>query len=176
MATVRLAVGNLTRRPARTTLTTLSVTVATSFTVGSPAWTKESRFADSLSRWYNQDELDSLIEEWTTRHDHYEVMNTLQKTGIAAGAVLTPAELLNDPRVKERGTYQVIERAIVGAHPYPVPSAPMRLSESPVTIRRPAPLLGEHNDYILGELLRLSKEAMKSLADDQIIGTPPLNI
>ncbi len=176
MATVRLAVGNLTRRSARTTLTTLSVAVATSFTIGSPAWTKESTFADSLSRWYNQDELDSLIEEWTTRHDHYEVMNTLQKTGIAGGAVLTPAELLNDPRVKERGTFQVVEGAIVGAHPYPVPSAPMRLSESPVTIRRSAPLLGEHNDYILGELLGLSKEVMKSLADDQIIGTPPLDI
>ena len=70
----------------------------------------------------------------------------------------------------------MVERAIVGAHPYPVPSAPMRLLELPITVRRPAPLLREHNDYVLGELLGLSKEAIKSLADDQIIGTDPLGV
>jgi crotonobetainyl-CoA:carnitine CoA-transferase CaiB-like acyl-CoA transferase len=52
----------------------------------------------------------------------------------------------------------------------------MRLSESPVNIGRPAPLLGEHNDYILGELLGMSPEEIQSLADDQIIGTTPLGV
>ncbi len=144
--------------------------------IGSPAWANEDRFASSMSRWHNQDELDRLIEEWTIRHGHYEVMHTLQNVGVAAGAVLTSAELLTDPHIKERGTFQVVERAIVGAHPYPVPSAPMRLSESPVNIRRPAPLLGEHNNHILGELLGMSPEEIQGLADDQIIGTTPLGV
>jgi crotonobetainyl-CoA:carnitine CoA-transferase CaiB-like acyl-CoA transferase len=142
--------------------------------IGSPAWTEEERFADALSRWQHQDELDRLVEEWTVQHDHYQVMNTLQQAGVAAGAVLTTAELLADPHLKERGTFQVVERAIVGPHPYPVPSAPMRLSECPAEIRRPAPLLGEHNDYVLGELLGMSREEIQSLADDNIIGTTPL--
>ena len=123
--------------------------------IGNPPWAKEDRFADSLSRWQNQDELDKLVEEWTIQHDHYQVMNTLQRAGVAAGAVLTSSELLTDPHLKERGTFQGVDRAIMGTHPYPVPTAPMKLSRSPIGIRRPAPLLGEHNEYVLGELLSL---------------------
>jgi crotonobetainyl-CoA:carnitine CoA-transferase CaiB-like acyl-CoA transferase len=144
--------------------------------IGSPPWAREERFADGLSRWHNQDELDKLVEGWTIQHDHYEVMNTLQKAGIAAGAVLTSAELLDDPHLKERGTYQTIERAIIGTYPYPVASAPMKLSNSPVSIRRPAPLLGEHNEYVLGNLLGMSREEIQELADNQIIGNTPLGI
>jgi crotonobetainyl-CoA:carnitine CoA-transferase CaiB-like acyl-CoA transferase len=144
--------------------------------IGDPPWTGEERFADSLSRWQNQDDLDKLIEEWTVQHDHYEVMNTLQKAGVAAGVVPTPAEVLSDPHLKERGTFQTVDRAIVGPHPYPIPSAPMKFSKSPVTIRRPAPTLGEHNEYVLGELLGMSKEEIQSLVDDQIIGTTPVGL
>ena len=144
--------------------------------IGSPQWVWEERFADMVSRWHNQDELDRLVEEWTLQHDHYEVMNTLQKAGVAAGAVLTSAELLTDPHLKERGTFQVLDRAVVGTHTYPVPSAPEKLSKAPVTIRHPAPLLGEHNNYVLGELLGISEEGIKSLADDQIIGNAPLGV
>ncbi len=42
--------------------------------------------------------------------------------------------------------------------------------------RRPAPLLGDHNDYVFGELLGVSKEEIQSLANDQIVGTAPLGI
>jgi len=139
--------------------------------IGNPPWTKDERFADNLGRWHNQDELDKLIEEWTIEHDHYEVMNILQKAGIAAGPVITSAELLTDPHLRERGTFQKVDRAIVGTHPYPIPTAPMRLSKCQVSIRRPAPLLGEHNDYVFGKLLGMSKEEIQSLTDDQIIGT-----
>lgn len=144
--------------------------------IGNPPWVAEDRFADSLRRWHNQDELDKLIEEWTIQHDHYQVMNILQKAGVAAGAVLTSDELLTDPHLMERGTFRVVDRAIMGAHPYPVPTAPIKLSKSPIGIRRPAPLLGEHNEYVLGELLGLSKDEIQNLTDDRIIGTAPLGV
>ncbi len=142
--------------------------------IGNLLWTKEERFADSVSRYQHQDELDKLIEEWTIQREGYEVMDTLQKAGVAAGPALIGAELLADPHLKERGTYQRVDRDIVGTHPYAIPTAPMRFSKAPVSIRRPAPLLGEHNDYVLGEILGMSKEEIQSLADDQIIGTVPL--
>ena len=63
---------------------------------------------------------------------------------------------------------------MVGTHTYTIPSAPEKFSKSSVSIRRPAPLLGEHNAYILQELLGMSDEEIQSLADDQIIGTAPL--
>lgn len=143
--------------------------------IGEPAWIREDRFGDSLSRWHNQKELDVLVEEWTIQHDHYDVMNILQKVGVAAGATLTSAELLTDPHLKERGVFQIIERAIVGSHPYPVPSAAMRFSECPVKIRKPAPLVGEHNNYVLGKLLGMSQDEIQVLIRENIIGTIPLD-
>ena len=142
--------------------------------IGRPSWTRADSFVDSFGRWQNQEELDRLVEEWTIRHDRYEVTDTLQKAGVTAGPVLIGRELLSDPHIKERGVFQMVERSIVGMHPYAIPTAPMRFSKAPIKIRRPSPLVGEHNDYVLGELLGMSKQEIQSLVDKQIIGTTPL--
>lgn len=140
--------------------------------LGDPPWAREARFADALSRWQNQDELDKLIEEWTLQRDHIEVMHTLQKAGVAAGAVLDAAELLHDPHLNQRGFYEVVHRERVGAHPYP--GLPIRFSKTPGKIRRPSPLLGEYNDYVFRELLGMSSEEVENLAQEKIIGTEVL--
>ena len=137
-------------------------------------WAKDERFSDTLSRWKNQDDLDKLIEEWTLKWDHYEVMHTFQAAGIASGPVLSPAELLADPHLKERGFFETLTRAEVGTHPYPGVYA--NLSKTPGSLRWPSPCLGEHNKYVLGELLGMSQEEIQSLVDDQIIGTEPLGL
>lgn len=126
-----------------------------------------------ISRWNNQDELDILVEAWTLQHDHYEVMYSLHQAGVAAGVIPTGPELLADPHLKERGMFQVVDRAVVGPHPYPR-SSPMKLSESPDEKRQPSPLLGEHNHYVLHELLGLSGQELESMAEENIIGTEPL--
>lgn len=84
------------------------------------------------------------VEAWALQQDHYEVMHTLQQVGVAAGAIPTGLELLAEPHLKERGLFQVVDRAVVGPHHYPR-SAPMILSESPGEKQKPAPLLGEHS-------------------------------
>lgn len=141
--------------------------------VGEAPWTEEERFSNSVSRWNDKDELDKLVEAWTLQQDHYEVMNALQQVGVAAGVIPTGPELLADPHLKERRMFQVVDRAVVGPHPYPR-SAPMKLSESPDEKRQPLPLLGEHNNYVLHELLGLSEQEIESLAEDNIIGNEPL--
>lgn len=143
-------------------------------TIGDLPWTREGRFASCAGRLEHQDELDKLVEEWTLKHDHYDVMNTLQGAEIAAGATLTSAELMTDPHLVHRGIFQTIDRAIVGSHSHLIPSAAERLSDSPREIRRPAPLLGEHNEYVLGTLLGKSSEEIRSLAAEHIIGDAPL--
>ena len=50
--------------------------------------TQDEMFRDALSRWKHQDELEPLVEEWTKRHDYYEVMHLLQAEVVAAGPVL----------------------------------------------------------------------------------------
>jgi len=115
-----------------------------------------------------------LIGEWTIQHDHYEVMHILQKAGVASGAVLDHQELLEDPHFNERGFYEVVEREVVGTHPYP--GSPIRLSKTPAHIRMPAPCLGEHNEYILENIVGLSKDEIQELVDEQIIGTRPFGM
>ena len=99
--------------------------------MGDPPWSRDDRFADAHGRRENQDDLDELIESWTIQHEHYEVMNTLQEAGVTACAVLTSAELLSDPHLKERGTFQLVERDLIGSRHYPVPTASMHFSETP---------------------------------------------
>jgi len=59
-------------------------------------------------------------------------------------------------------------------HPYP--GMLYKLSETPASIRMAAPCLGQHNEYILGELLGLSKADMSELAAEKVIGTRPLGV
>lgn len=140
--------------------------------IGNPPWTKDERFVDQLSRWQNQDEMDRLIEGWTVRCDHYEVMHALQRAGIAAGAVLNAEELLNDPQLKERDYFVEITHPQAGSHPYP--RFPIKLSGISTSCRRPAPCLGEHNEYVLGQLLGLPKDEIAQLAADKVISDDPV--
>ena len=140
--------------------------------IGHPPWTEEERFADQLSRWKNQEELDKLIEEWTTRHDHYEVMHILQKAGVAAGAVLNAKEMLSDAHLKARGYFIEVNHPQAGNRLYP--GLGLKLSRTPPGFHRPAPCIGDHNEYVLGELLGLSRDELTRLQEDQIISTEPI--
>ena len=69
--------------------------------------------------------------------------------------------------------FQLVERDLIGPRHYPVPTAPMHFSDFPLKIRKPAPFLGEHNEYVLGELLGMSQREIQSMSGDQVIGTEP---
>jgi len=140
--------------------------------MGGPPWSKEDRFADQLSRWQNQDELDKLIEGRTIGHDHYQVMHILQKAGVAAGAVVNVKEMLSDPHLKERRYFIELTHPQAGTHLHA--GFAIKLSPTTASSRRPAPCLGEHNGYVLGELLGLSEEEIAQLEKDQIISTSPI--
>ena len=140
--------------------------------MGRPVWSAEKRFCNALSRWKHQDELDHLIQEWTTRRQHLEAMETLQAAGVPAGAVVNSQERFENEHLQERGYFLQGSSPEVGSHYYQGP--PMKLTRTPITIQRLAPALGEHNEYIFGELLGLSKGQIDALEREQIIGKVPL--
>ena len=135
--------------------------------MGKPKWTKDAKFGDALSRWENRDEMDRLIEIWTTQYDHYEAMALLQKAGVPAGASLNIEELAEDPHLKERGFLVELE--------YPDKSTihrlalPFNLSESGRGYFEHPPAPGEHNDYIFKEVMGMSDEEIKQLEAEQVI-------
>jgi len=143
-------------------------------TLDRPELANDSRFAGVRSRWQNQDALKPVIEEWTIKRSKEAACRLLQKQGIAAGGVASAKDLLRDPHLKARGFFQRIHRQEVGMHPYP--SLPMRSSQQPYPMGRPAPLLGEHNQYVLGELLGMTQDQIEELVREQVIGTEPLNL
>lgn len=140
--------------------------------LSNPPWAEEERFRDSLGRWHNQDELDKLIGNWTSQREHYEAMETMQKAGVPAGAVLNAAEVVENKHLKERAYFLTGSHPEVGTTTFQ--GAEMKLSKSPITIRRLAPSLGEHNEYILTELLGIPSEEIADLERRQIIGKVPL--
>jgi len=159
------------------TWVTIAVTTAEEWkrfceAIGNPPWTAEERFSDELSRRKNQAELDKLIEEWTIQYTPYEVMNTLQHAGVAAGPVLSCKGLFEDPHMRARNFYELVTHPEAGTHFYD--GFPWKLSETPGYTRRPAPLFGEHNEYVLGEILGMSKEEIARLAEEKVTCTTPL--
>ena len=139
--------------------------------IGNPAWTRLQKFADALSRYENHDEMDKNIEKWTSKHDKREIMQILQQSGVAAGPVLNYGEVLSDPHIEARGFFETVTRPITGTHPYP--GFPVKFSETPVHIRRPAPTLGQDNEYVLTKFLGMTKKEIEQLAEEEIIGTKP---
>ena len=76
-------------------------------------------------------------------------------------------DILLDPHVKARDLVREIEHPVLGKKVVINPA--WKLSETPASIRKASPLLGEHNEEVFGGLLGMSKEEIKKLEDEQII-------
>jgi crotonobetainyl-CoA:carnitine CoA-transferase CaiB-like acyl-CoA transferase len=140
--------------------------------LGDPAWARDEKLGTAAGRKAAEDELDNYITAWTKEHDHYEVMELLQKAGIAAGAVLSGPEIIGDAHLAAREFVLTIEKAQAGMHFYPgfVP----RFDRTPSTVRKPAPCFGEHNAHVFSQILGLSPEDIDKLTEERIISTEPM--
>jgi benzylsuccinate CoA-transferase BbsF subunit len=128
---------------------------------GHPEWATDARFADAYRRLRHRDELDAAVTEWTSQHTPYEVMEILQSAGVAAMPVMNLEDQFRDAHLRAREIHLESEHPKVGLE-Y-LHGIPWRLSDTPGRIRRPAPLLGEHNQYVFGELLGLPEAEIQRL-------------
>lgn len=129
--------------------------------IGRPDLAADPRFATNDGRKANEAELDAAIGAWTAPRGHYEVMHLLQRAGVPAGAVLTTPELLADPHLRSRGAW--VEHTHPDAGTWEMEAPPWKLSRTPGHIRMPAPGFGEHNSYVLRDLLHLPEERIAEL-------------
>ena len=135
--------------------------------IGEPAWTKDSRFSDTLGRVKNVDELDKLVEEWTIQHQAREVMEILQAAGVPAGVVQRAPDTIEDPQLKSRGGIVEVVHPVVGKRLYP--GIPFKFSSMTLPGSKPAPLLGQHTDEICRELLKLPQEEIDRLKQEGVL-------
>jgi len=136
--------------------------------LGNPEWTKEERFTDTVSRYHNQDKLDKHVEEWTIKHDHYAVMHILQAHGVPAGPVMDARDFFNDPHWKERDWFEEVTHPQVGTRLWPGVFA--KFSKTPVHIRKPHVMLGEDNEYVYKELIKVNDDEYEDLEKKAHIG------
>lgn len=135
--------------------------------MGHPEWTKEGKFTTLLGRKENEDELDKLIAEWTSKFVAEELTAMLQAKGIRAGVVKNACDIYQDPQLAYRGQWQQIEHREIGNYKYDMPA--YLLSNTPPQLERPAPCLGEHNEFVCTQILNMDKELVDQLIVDGVL-------
>lgn len=126
----------------------------------------DPRFATPEARYKHRDLVDAMISSWTQTRTKFEAMEELGQADVPAGAVLTTAELSADPYLRERGTMVNMEHPIRGS--IVMPGFPIKMSASSVPVL-PAPLLGEHNQAVYGDMLGISAEELDRLRKTKVI-------
>ncbi len=136
--------------------------------IGQPELAANPKFANLEARKANEVELDALVTKWTLTKTAEEVMDLLQKAGVAAAVVATGEDLMDkDPQIQYRGSFVAVD------HP-----------EYPAKVKKPkyrtqtgnhfkmskytpeitsVPKLGEHNEYVFKELLGVSDEDYEAM-------------
>ena len=138
--------------------------------MGAPALATDERYADVVSRYRNQEELEPRLAEWTRQHGARELMLRLQAAGVPAAMVNRQTLMHDDPQLAARGFFETISHPEAGTHRYPGPLA--HFGEQPLQpVRGPAPTLGQHNQELLCGLLGLDEAEYRRLEADQVIGT-----
>jgi benzylsuccinate CoA-transferase BbsF subunit len=134
--------------------------------MGNPEWTKA--FSTLLERKKNESLLNQLVERWTSQYEPEHVMKLLQQEGVAAGAVLDARDICNDEQLKERSFFWKADHRELGMFSHL--GQPSRLSSTPARLYRDAPSLGEHNEYICREILRMSEAEYDQCVVDGVFG------
>jgi benzylsuccinate CoA-transferase BbsF subunit len=126
---------------------------------------EQEAFAGPVERWENQDRLDEIIERWTRGRDPGEATEILQRAGVAAMVVHTGISIGEDPHVRECGVFETVMHPKIGEKAVVRP--PWRLGG--VRVRRAAPLIGEHTDYVLEQILGLSRQEIDRLGEAGVL-------
>jgi crotonobetainyl-CoA:carnitine CoA-transferase CaiB-like acyl-CoA transferase len=137
--------------------------------IGCPELTDDPRYRTNADRARNRETLIARLQEVFLTRPYEEWEPILLDQGIPMGAINSIAQVVDHPQVIARGA--LVETAHPRAGKVKMVGAPVRLSETPGSVRTPAPMLGEHTDQVLREVLGLSDEAIAALREAGAIGT-----
>ncbi len=127
----------------------------------------DARFQTARDRRTNEDELEKLITAWTEKRDKWEVTKTLQAVGVAAFPSMNSKDLADDPHLNERGFFAELPHDEVGIRKHT--GIPWVLTESPNGVQTQAPLLGQHTDQVMREVLGYSDEQIAKLKEQEVL-------
>jgi crotonobetainyl-CoA:carnitine CoA-transferase CaiB-like acyl-CoA transferase len=135
--------------------------------IGEP-WAQDSRFERLEGRLAHQGEIDDRIAGYTRCRDKFALAARAREAGVPAAAVQTPAERIDqDPSTHAFGLWPTVMHSKMGR--VRVDGLPFHLSRTDGRIQRGAPCLGEHNDYVFGELLGLAQGELDELREEGVL-------
>ena len=129
--------------------------------IGAESLATDERFDTNRSRVVHYNELRPLLVERLCRRGREDWVRDLKAAGVPCGSVRDVAEVLADPQLDARGMIETIDHISAGA--IRLLGVPIKLSETPGSVRAAPPALGQHTDRILVEDCGLSAAQIQSL-------------
>ncbi|MBC7470428.1 MAG: CoA transferase [Ramlibacter sp.] len=134
---------------------------------GRPELARDPRFGKNQDRVRNREVLVPLLEEIMKQRDKAQWLAALEAAKVPCGAINNLAEVFADPQVQQRNMVNVWEHPLDPA--LRLVASPMKLGATPVRTDRPPPLLGQHTDEVLAQLLRRSPSELAALKDRKVV-------
>jgi formyl-CoA transferase len=138
--------------------------------IGRPEWKTDPDYATPEARLPRLNEVFGAIERWTMTKDKFEVMEICNPLNIPVGPILSMKELAEDEGLRKTGTIVEVDHPDRGR--YLTVGCPIKMSDSPVEVVR-SPLLGEHTEEILRDVLGYSEGELQEIAGSGAVGALP---
>jgi formyl-CoA transferase len=135
--------------------------------IGKPEWKTHPDYATPAARLPRLRQIFNTIEEWTMTKTKFEVMETCNALDIPVGPILSMKEIAEDESLRRTGTVVEVDHPTRGK--YLTVGNPIKLSDSPTKVTR-APLLGEHTEEILREVLGYDDDGVAEIQRSGAIG------
>ena len=135
--------------------------------MGQPRLATDTRFRTARDRKANEEALDQILTEWTSKRDKWEVTRALQAVGVAAFPSMNSKDLTDDPHLNERGFFAKLPHSEVGMRIHT--GIPWILTNAPNGVQRPAPLLGEHTDEVMRGVLGYADDIIAKLKEEKVL-------
>ncbi|MAG31847.1 MAG: hypothetical protein CL908_13245 [Deltaproteobacteria bacterium] len=106
--------------------------------------------------------IEARLAQGCADRDAFELAQQLRDAGVPAYAVLRPSDLYEDPQLLHREFFVTLDHAAMGPRPFNGPAT--KFSRTPALLRRPGPILGEHTQVVLRDILGLTDEQISEFA------------
>src|SRR5712671_2899867 len=137
--------------------------------IGEPGWKTHPDYAKPPARLSRLNEIFARIEQWTMSKTKFEAMDILNKDDIPCGPILSMKELIEDQSLRATGTVVEVDHPERGK--YFSVGNPIKMSDSPTEVTR-SPLLGEHTDEILRQVLGFTDHQVAEIHDSGALDPP----
>ena len=135
--------------------------------VNRPDWAADPGYRTKAQRWEKKYVLQEEIEKITAAHTVKEIGEMMDRERVANSPIFDIRQVVENPHLDERGYFVEVEHPVIGRAK--IPGIPFKMSETPGAVERPSPLVGEHNELILGKYLGLCGEDLKKLKEEGAI-------